>query len=466
MAAHLLGKLEESQNPHAGLLEADLQYHTRDENIVYVHEAGPEGAFAYGAYFSALRSGLGAGMLSQTANYGRGFFEGEKAFVSNGKAYLPHPDDNNERFREGAGRLGYCFDYSNEKLNYLKILALGLNGYLLDWPQVEGKPAAVVYIRPLNYFQLNTRIRLGGPHYNNVAIIPEPMGSYFSDKTRDIGVNVLVYDSPINQAFALDPALSLKNNSNYEWASYLRNLARQLPATAETIKFTGGFMKEGSADSVGVIQGDTVVFSPLSTGRLNGITALFVQETLPKAGGKTRLEQVPLFDFLSSDGIILLGNAVNYMGVGRVMVPEEYLQKYLDGEQREKARPAGFEEHEIEGKMVRMAIFDFGTLSNPVFLKVKAAFENHLAEYSLCINDVLVPDAAEKMKILGERMLGAVPKNSLNSVFLPLPNYLRDGAALVLEKRLWPSPGKREAQTAWSGGLQAAAARQARVLKA
>jgi len=450
----LLQSMEGANSPLLGKLRGDMSLHMRDAQIIYSFEIGMEPVLPYGFYATTLGSGLGPGMLSQSVNYGRGFFEGMKFYMHQGKIYIPHPDDNTERMREGNRRLGYQFDYSNEKVTYLSMALLGMNGWIGEWPKVEGIDASVVYIRPLSFFPFSTKIRLGGPHINAVAIIPEPMGSYFDDKSRELGVNVFVFDSPQNPFFAHNEAASLKNNSNYEPASWMRNLAESL-STAETVKFTNGMLKEGSGDTVGIITRDgTLVFPPLSTGRLNGISAQFVAEMSNRMGYSVELREVSMKDFLDSEGIILLGNAVNFMGVGNAIIPVEYLKKYLADADFGRLAPCSKKTLMIGEKQSEVWEFRFDSLKHPLFGKIKQAFERFLPDYSVCVQDVLEADAGEKLKGIGDSLRKEVPENSLRIMRLPVPNLLREGALLSLDRRLWPKPGKKEVNSAWSSGLK------------
>ncbi len=446
--------LEMEKSPMADILRKDLLIQYRERKNLWVVEAGAGESLKYSYYVSTLESGIGLHPLSHTANYSDGFFEGMKVVRVDGKAYFVHPADNFERLEYSAKRLGYGWEYSAEKLTYLSMLNVLMNGWGVGWPKIDGKEGTMVYLRPLLHFPFNGGVGIGGRHADLVSIIPAPMNTYFEKDKVLGGVNVLFYDTPLKQAFASIPDLSLKQIGNYGFGGWLKNLAQGLPEkVAETVVFNFGKLKEGSSDTVAIIEGNAVVFPPFETGRLKGITGRFVEASAERCGFYVKHEEITLERALASDGLVLFGNAVNLQGVGKIYVQEKFLREYRVKDAMGKT----FErkEFDFEGSSETFRVYSLDTASHPVFRRIQQAFEMALKEYSICFDDVFVPDAAEKLAVLGKSLRRKIMPESGRAYRLQVPNMLKEGADLSGNERLYPHIGARLSRDGWADGLRA-----------
>jgi hypothetical protein len=102
-----------------------------------------------------------------------------------------------------------------------------------------------------------------------------------------------------------------------------------------------------------------------------------------------------------------------------------------------------------------MRVLEFHTMQTPIYKAVKAAFESAFPKYSLAVNDILVPNAAEILYEIGKMYQEKMPPDSLRYEPLPLPNLLRDDApSLISDKGLYPRPFKRIPIEDWRKQLQ------------
>lgn len=451
----------------AGKLKANLEIHTQTDGLIYIVEAGPQSIMPFSCYASTLGNNIAPDIVSQTPNYGRGIFDGEKYVIINGKVYLVHPNDNEDRMCWTAGKFGYWFDYPRAKLTYLKISLFLWNGFASKWPILgDGSPASIVYCRMLVTKPFRSGIGVGGNHPSTLSILALPMGLYFDADTVKNGANVLFVFPTTNTSIATDGEVH-KLNMRYENASRLRETAQEMKMnTAETIEIVDGKLKEGSSDTVALICGNMIICPPHKGNRLNAITIRFVEKIAPQLGLQLEYRNITVADLLRCEGMMLLGNAVNILPVNKAYFRAEDLTGIGAPEPLERftVRING-EETETD-----MVAYQYKTIRLPVFNMLKDAFAvawntDEFGKYAICINDVLNPDAVELMERIGAQMRSRLSADShgrpKKHSILPinLPNMLRRGAeeGLVLPNRLWPEPGIRRptpADIRWVEGLR------------
>lgn len=457
MGRRMLELYQEAGAPEAEVLAADLKAQEARNRLIYSTELGPENIMPYGTFLSTLGSNVGPHMLSQTVNYGAGFFEGMKIIRGeNGKFYFVHPDDNFDRIAMGARKLGYNFNYSNEKLVYVSAMLALMNGFEKSWPLVNGKEATILYVRPLITKPWGTGIGVGGSHAAQLSIIVDPMGLYFDN--AELGVDVFFYSTGVKQSFASSEHFSFKANSNYEWAGQLRIMAQSLPIkTSETVAMNDGRLKEGSSDTVAIIKGNCVICPPLSTGRLNGITMRFVESIAGELGFSVIYADLGAKEVLEADGIMLLGNAVNLLGVNRAIFRAQDLKgiQGLPEPEKEDTIPMKDIGDEVQ-KDTQVLTYRFKTTENPVFKKIQRAFadaweKDAFGKLSVCIqDDIFVPDAGRILEELGHQVRETASRSESPIVEVSIPNLLREDARLTLENALFPVPRIRRVDTFWS----------------
>jgi|GEM_PF-898182 len=458
MADEMQGKYAAVDEGKAAKLKANVGLHAWSNGLIYVVEAGPEAIMPFSCYVSTLGNNVSPDILSQSVNYGRGIFEGEKYVRINGKDYLVHPNDNEDRMRWTAQKFGYWFDYSSAKLTYLKIATFLFNGFANKWPALEnGAAASIVYGRMLVTKPLRSGIGVGGNHPSTLSFIAWPMGLYFNEDTVRNGANVLFDFPTANTSIATDGEVH-KLNKRYEDASRLREMAQDMKMnTAETIEIVDGKLKEGSSDTVALICGNMIICPPHKGTRLNAITIRFVEKIAPQLGLQLEYRDIRVAELLRCEGMMLLGNAVNILGVNKAYFREADLTGTGAPEpvERFNVRINGAETE------TGMVAYQYKTTRLGTFQMLKDAFErawstNDFGKYAICMNDIVNPDAVELMEKIGKQMRrqlssdahGRPRKN--NILPLNLPNVLRTGAeeGLVLGNRLWPAPGIREPSAA------------------
>jgi len=375
---------------------------------------------------------------------------------------MVHPDDNMDRMRATAERFGYQYSYSNEKIAYLVAMICLWNGFVRSWPKMpDGKPASIIYDRPLITKPFRSGIGVGGRHLSTLSLIEYPMGLYFDEKTAQNGVNVYFHFTTFNNSVASDGQVH-KLNARYENASILREMAQSLPGhTAETIEIVNGHLKEGSSDTVALLCKNRIICPSSSGNRLPGTTMLFVEKIAPTLGLAVEYGDVSVADIFKCEGLVLLGNAVNILGVDKAYFKAENLAGMDAGEPVEKlkVRMMG------ETRESDVVAYQFKTTQMPAFSVLAKALSDawttdRFGKYSICLNDVIVPGAVVAMERAGQRMKeklspyddGRPKKYSMLEV--RLPNILRSGASITLPSRIWPKPGVRKVDLRWSNGLR------------
>lgn len=439
--------------PSAQKYQKDIALQLAHSEVLYIKDVLSIGDCIR---ISTLGSGLGGHPLSYSTQYGHGLFEGIK-FVQQGSKVLGfHFADNFERMKEGCQRLGYDFNYPIDKLIYSTFILAGLNGWLVDWPKINGKPAYIIYGRPIITQPLDGNIGVVGEHAKEMNIIAVPFQEYFGAQQQKSGINVLIYDTTKAQPFSSDEN-AVKHSSNYSWPSQIKKAASEIPGVMEICFFKNGNMKgDGTGDNFGLITEESVIFPHISTGRLNGITARYVEAISPHSGYNVAFGSVALDDVVLGKGLLALGNAVDKNGVNIAYVPEEYHKYITDEKAKEKWASLKKETHIFDGKPMEMRVLELHTMETQVYRDVKAAFEKRFSDYSLAADDLLVKDAPEILYEVGKVYKAAMPFESLEWREFKLPNLLRDDApSLISDKGLYPRPFKRIPIETWRKQLQA-----------
>lgn len=148
----------------------------------------------------------------------------------------------------------------------------------------------------------------------NVVIIVEPL-AIFPKELYETGLAIVTVATRRNRPDVLSPkvkSLNYLNNVLVRIEAHLANVSEALMLNDQ------GYVAEGSADNVFIVQGNTFYTPPGYVGALEGITRNAVMDIAKELGYEVKEEPFTRHDVYTADEVFLTGTAAEVIAVVKV----------------------------------------------------------------------------------------------------------------------------------------------------
>ncbi|TCP28930.1 branched chain amino acid aminotransferase [Scopulibacillus darangshiensis] len=231
--------------------------------------------------------------------YGDGVFEGIRMYEGN----VFRLDEHLKRLYDSAHSIMLKIPYSKQELSEIIVDTLRKNNY-------QNAYIRVVVSRGTG--------NLGLDPYTckepSVIVIAEPL-SLFPKKLYETGIDVVSVASRRNRSDVLSPKVKSLNYLN----NILVKIEAHLSGVSEALMMNEqGYVAEGSADNIFIIQNGVIKTPPSYVGALEGITRNVIIELAEKEGLDIREEVFTRHDVYVADEVFLTGTAAEVIAVVKV----------------------------------------------------------------------------------------------------------------------------------------------------
>ncbi|MEM2137773.1 MAG: aminotransferase class IV [Candidatus Anstonellaceae archaeon] len=289
-------------------------------------------------------------ITSKTLHYGAADFEGARVDVhrANGgyRLHMLHYDWNTARLNYGAKHWGYGYPKMSDEAHMLAVVnLLYSNGWDKNAPIVldgSGKPTQTFYVRPLIHLPSAKNITLRNKDPFDFVLVVFPQAPYHGEK-KSPGMAVLHVPEERNLAAPSD-----KRADNYPhsmlWVENMTKFIEWIEKTSPDITFDGekvvgeqkkkeivaflkenlrevlfnnsrGEITEGSAENVGIVQGNFFATPPIEAGALPGFSMQKLELIAQEMGMATVRERFMLDDLKKSRLAVMTGNAAGVVPI-------------------------------------------------------------------------------------------------------------------------------------------------------
>lgn len=292
-------------------------------------------------------------VTSKTLHYGAADFEGARVDVhrasSGYRLHLLHYDWNVARLNHGARHWGYGYPRMSDEEHMLAVVnLLYSNGWDANPPIVldgSGKPTSTFYIRPLIHLPSAKNITLRNTDPFDFVLVVFPQAPYHGEK-KNPGMAVLHVPEARTLSAPWDKRADNYPNSMV-WVERMGKFLKWLEAKEPDISMDGGrldgqkkkdaiaFLKdnmkevlfhnsneeitEGSAENVGIEQGNVFATPPIDAGALPGFSMQKVELIAQEMGMRAVREKFGIDELKKARLAVMTGNAAGAVPISWVV---------------------------------------------------------------------------------------------------------------------------------------------------
>ena len=241
-------------------------------------------------------------ILSHTAHYGTGVFEGVRAYETEKGAAIFRLEDHTKRLFEAAKKINIEVPYSQDELNKVQ------KDIFLKNNLSEG------YLRPI-VFMGSESLGLRATDLSvNVAVAAWEWPSYMSPEAKKNGISIIKspyeqYSNPIHSGY--------KIIGTYINSTMALHDAISKGADEALLLDKNGYVSEGSGENIFSIKEDTLI-TPKTDHCLNGITRQSVIKIASDLGLNVEEKDFTYEELVQSDEVFFSGTAVEITPISKI----------------------------------------------------------------------------------------------------------------------------------------------------